>query len=519
MFLRNVRLVPVGGQATAVEPVNMRLSEDSIVAVGPEVIPAPGEEIIDAQGRWAIPGLWDQHVHMLQWSLMNVRVDTSGTSSPQDVVTRVRKFMSQVQPKAGHDIVVGFGHRNAEWTESPVTADLDRISADVPIILISGDAHSGWLNSAALHRLGLPYQDGPLTENDWFPVLSRLSSLPELVKQNDAAFASAVTAAHSRGVVGIVDLEFEVGFQEWIKRYERGVRSLRVRTAVYEDGLDAAIEAGMRTGQALPGTHGMIEMGSFKVISDGSLSTQTAYCFDAYTNVEHLAHSHGLPNQSFEHLTALMSRAKAHGLDIAMHAIGDRSISEAIEAFVQTGSRGTIEHVQMIRPEDIPRMAASGIVGSIQPAHLLDDRDMAHRCWADRTDRCYAFASLLRGGVPLVFGSDAPIAPLDPWLAMSAAVCRTNDERDQWNPEECLTVAEALAASTDQQNTLHAGGRPDVVLLDADPFAAQDDARATANHLKSMPVAATIVAGQVAWSGDAALTNVTDFSGARSSAA
>ena len=139
---------------------------------------------------------------------------------------------------------------------------------------------------------------------------------------------------------------------------------------------------------------------------------------------------------------------------MAIHAIGDAALELAMDAFEATGARGSIEHAQLITTRELRRMARLGISASVQPAHLLDDRDTTIQIWPDRADRCFAFRSMLDQGVELRLGSDAPVAPLDPWLAMAAAVHRSADEREPWHPEQALTASEALAASTDGQATL-----------------------------------------------------------------
>ena len=130
----------------------------------------------------------------------------------------------------------------------------------------------------------------------------------------------------------------------------------------------------------------------------------------------------------------------------------------------------------------------------MQPAHLLDDRDLTELIWPGRADRCFAFRWMLDAGVALVLGSDAPVSPLDPWLAMAAAVHRSGDDREAWHPEQALTAREALAASVDGSRTCGVGSRGDLVLLDRDPLASYDGTRTTAAALRSMPVALTVVA-------------------------
>lgn len=499
MLIRHVRLVPVGGYAVPNDPVDVRVDENQILSVGPSLPPWRGEDVVDAQGRWAIPGLWDQHVHMQQWSLTKVRLDTASATCPEDVTKVVREHIDSLEEPDPQRIVVGFGHRMGSWSRPPTTEELDDVSGDIPVILISGDAHNGWLNSSAQRRLAVPYNPGPLEENDWFPIFSEMSRFPQLVKQHARAYDLAVEDAHAKGVVGIVDFEFEMGYAEWARRYYNGLRSLRVRTAIYEDSLDGVIAANLQTGDELVGTDRMIHMGPLKIISDGSLNTRTAYCCDPYAGDIALAHPHGRPNQPYIDLLTTMRRAKDFNLTLAIHAIGDQAVSDALESFEVSGAPGTIEHAQLMRFEDVTRMASLGIAASVQPAHLIDDRDVSALAWPDRMDRCFLFGSLARAGVPLLLGSDAPVSPLDPWVAMAAAVHRSGDDRAPWNPGESIDASTALASSTDRCTTIQLGNRPDVVLLDHNPLEEKSSTLEVAEHLKSVHVAATIVAGECVW--------------------
>ena len=310
-------------------------------------------------------------------------------------------------------------------------------------------------------------------------------------------YGAAVERAAALGVVGVVDLEFAAGFLEWPARVAAGIDRLRIRAAVYPDRLDEALAAGLRTGVALEGTGGLVTMGPLKIISDGSLNTRTAFCLEPYAGGEASAHPCGYPNLSPDELVALLERARAGGLEVAVHAIGDAAVAAALDAFEATSARGSIEHAQLVAVGDAERMGRLGVTASVQPAHLLDDRDVAARLWPDRADRCFPLRSLVAAGVRLAFGSDAPVAPLDPWLAMAAAVHRSGDDREPWNPAQALTAAEAWAASTDDGvGTLTIGRAGDLVLLDDDPLREQPDSRATADHLRSIHVAATIVGGR-----------------------
>jgi hypothetical protein len=232
-------------------------------------------------------------------------------------------------------------------------------------------------------------------------------------------------------------------------------------------------------------------MGPLKIISDGSLNTRTAWCCDPYAGPAPLGFPHGQPNQTPDELRALLRQAAGHDLEVAVHAIGDRAVGEALDAIAAAGARGTVEHVQLIRREDVRRMAELGVTASVQPAHLVDDRDATDRLWPGRGERCFAFRWMLDDGVTLVLGSDAPVAALDPWLAVAAAVHRTVDDREPWHPAQAITMREALAASTDGLGTVGAGHPADLVLLGDDPLGGWD------GRLPAPGVAATWVGGRL----------------------
>lgn len=503
-LIRGVRVVGIGEDAPSrsggrrPEPVDIRIVDGVVTAIGPHLSRSAGETVHDGGGRWAIPGLWDAHVHMGQWAAATMRLDVADVTDSADACARIAQHIATLPPERGEESVSAFGFRCAAWTTLPTVAALDAVSGRHPVVLISGDCHSGWLNSRALELLGLAPRDGILVEDEWFDVFPRLDSLPGLADLTTAGYRAAMISASAKGVTGILDLEFTRGVDQWPSRFaDQGIDALRVRVGTYADGLDEVIAAGLRTGDPLPGTDGLVTMGPLKIISDGSLNTRTAFCCEPYADAADLPDPYGIQNVDPEELRRRLTLARDNGLEIALHAIGDAAARDALDAFEATGARGTIEHAQLMRISDIPRMARLGIGAGVQPAHLWDDRDVARQCWPDREERCFVFRTMLDHGVRLLLGSDAPVAPLDPWLAMAAAVHRSNDEREPWNASEALTVAEALAASVDDQGTLHVGGRGDVALLDAYPYAVPSDSREACAALREMPVAATFVAGRL----------------------
>ncbi|MBK8468614.1 MAG: amidohydrolase family protein [Actinomycetales bacterium] len=515
VLIRDVRLVPIGARGAnsaptaPTAPTSLRIRGGVVTEVAPGLKPTSGEHVLDGQDRWAIPGLWDHHVHLRQWGLKFSRLDTAGTGAPDEVLRRVATHVAAL-PTGDDRLVEGFGHRLATWDRGPTVSELDAVSGAHPVVLISGDGHNGWLNSRALALLGAPPTDGALDEDDWYPVWTRLRSLPGAPEQDTHAYAAGVTAAAALGIVGVTDMEFDDNPFAWPARFAAGVDGLRVRTATYADGLADVIAHGLRTGDPLPGGQGLLTMGPLKIISDGSLSTRTAHCFEPYADAAgtaaladpaaSLEHWRGKQNLSPAELTDLMGQATRAGIELAIHAIGDAAVAIALDAFAAVRAHGSIEHAQLLADGHATRMARLGVRASVQPAHLLDDRDVTMRCWPDRSGRCFPFRDMLNAGVTVALGSDAPVSPLDPWLAMAAAVHRSADERAPWHPEQALTVAEALAASTDGRGTLGVGSLGDVVLLDADPQGADAaDSAAAAAYLRRMPVAATLLAGRATY--------------------
>jgi predicted amidohydrolase YtcJ len=269
-----------------------------------------------------------------------------------------------------------------------------------------------------------------------------------------------------------------------------------VECGVYPEHLDTAIARGLASGELVEGTGGLVTQGPLKVITDGSLGTRTAYCDAAYPGLEGSPNSHGMLVVPPEELLPLLRRGCAHGLIPAVHAIGDHANALALDTFSRLGAPGRIEHAQLLRPGDADRFAALGVAASVQPAHCPDDRDIADRYWPTTVDLAFPYRTLHDAGVTLLFGSDAPVAPLDPWLAIAASVRRTADDREPWHPEQHLPVSVALQASVRGDLPLLAGAPADLAVLDVDPLAVPTDA------LADVQVHATMLAGRWTWHAD-----------------
>ncbi|SFR76407.1 hypothetical protein SAMN05428970_2062 [Agromyces sp. CF514] len=442
---------------------------------------------VDLGGRFVVPGLHDRHVHASQWAMVSRRLDLASAGSAADAAALVAASVD-----AGAVEVVGFGYRDGLWADAPTLARLDAVSGDVPVVLVAADLHACWLNSAAARRHGVHDavgESGLLREDECFALVRELDDIADDVL--DAWVGEASERAAARGVVGVTDYEMRWNRDDWARRAARGIRSLRVSFGVYTQHLDRAIAEGLRTGDEIEGTAGLVTVGGHKVITDGSLNTRTAWCFDPYPGLEGHEHPFGLSTVPFDDLVPLMRTASRSGLTPAVHAIGDRANARVLDAFEAVGCRGSIEHAQLLRHDDVARFAALGVVASVQPEHAMDDRDVAERYWAGRTDRAFMLAELAAAGVELALGSDAPVAPLDPWVAIAAAVGRTRDGREPWHPEQAIEARVALAASTNGAGSEVREGAPaDLAVVDLDPLAC------TTDELRVMPVAATLLGGR-----------------------
>ncbi|WP_144835385.1 amidohydrolase [Microbacterium sp. BH-3-3-3] len=487
-FVRAVRVAGPGREFLPTpEPVDLVLAGGLIVDIAPTGNLRPTGVVLDGEGGWLLPGLWDHHVHALQWALVADRVPLGEVSTAREAAA-----IMALAPTDDEGRRIGAGFRDGLWPDAPSLDLLDGVTGEVPTYLINADVHSVWMNSAAFRREGFePAASGVVVEEDAFEISRRVNAgAPDAA---DRAVERMARAAAARGIVGLVDLDMTWNDEPWQRRVVRGFDTVRVSYGTYPQDLDRAIAEGLRTGDPVRGaTNDLVRVGPLKAITDGSLGTRTAACAHHYPGE---VGNHGLLTVPPEQLVDLMTRATAAGLECAIHAIGDLANAHALDAYARTGAVGTIEHAQLVAHADIPRFARLGVAASVQPEHALDDRDMTDAIWAEQSAQPYPLRALADSGANLRFGSDAPVAPLDPWAAMASAVFRTRDGREAWQPHQRVDIDTAIAASTAGGSTAPAeispGALADLVIVGADPRTADE------RGLRAMPVRATLVAGRV----------------------
>lgn len=450
--------------------VDVDVADGRIAAVAPSVGAADGD--LDLDGRILVPGLWDEHVHLGQWAAHRRRISILDVGSAAEAAARMGEAL---RTRPVDEPLVAVGMREGLWSDAPSRALLDAVAGDRAVTAISADLHATWSSSAMGRMLGveLPH-DGMLREATSFAAMRTLEATVDDATR-ERWIRDALDAAATRGVVGITDLDLDDAVGAWSRR---SGSSVRIEVGVYPHDLDLAETRGDRTGRAI---HDRVHVGPLKVITDGSLGTRTAYCHDPYPDG-----GRGQLEVPPEQLAAVLTRGAAMGLRPAVHAIGDAALAAVLDVFAATGLTGRIEHAQLATDADVARMGELGVTASIQPEHMLDDRELIARYWAGREHLAYRIRSLLDAGVRVILGSDAPVAPLDPWVSIAAAVTRTRDGDVPWQPHEGIDLPTALACSV--RSAIAVGEPADLVAIDA-PLETE--------RLRTMPVALTMVGGDV----------------------
>ena len=405
---------------------------------------------------------------------------------------------------------------------------------DRPALLESHDLHAVWVNSAALARAGISAAtpdpaDGRILRDagSGEPTGVLLEGARELVMRHlpeptseevAAALESAQRELHRMGITGIHSVE-PGGLADFEMLRQEDRLRLRVLQHVPLFHLDAMIEVGMRSGWRSPAPPGAAEgewirIGGVKMFLDGALGSRTAWLREPYRGTEN---DRGVQTLATDEFREIVRRAADAGIASTVHAIGDAAVELALEVLGSVSSPAAlphrIEHLQLCPLAWAPRVARSGVIASMQPAHLLSDIPAAERHWGhERSQGAYPFRPLLEAGVTLAFGSDAPVETPDPRWGLLAALRRLSREQlsgadpggdEEWYPENAVGAIDALRAYTegpalaagtaDRSGRLLPGYDADLVVWDRDPLAIP------AEELPEMRCLLTMVGGEVVY--------------------
>lgn len=421
-------------------------------------------ELIDLGGRALLPGLTDTHTHLTEFAKKRFELDLAGCTTTLEIRRRMDEFRAR-RVSLPAWILGGGWDRNRLDEPARITVELlDEFFPDIPVALFSKDYHSRWCNSVALRLAGI----GPQTpdppggkihrDSDGLPngILSETASeqldrhiVPPTPEQLRAALRQSLPELYALGLTTLHSMETESGAD--LLQDLAAERALRVCCHFPLDELDRAIAQNRISYSG----NDWFKWGGVKIFADGSLGSQTAAIDAPYPgSIDNC----GILRLSTPELLDIAERALSNRIGCTVHAIGNRAVNTVIKAFWQLRQQHPestvlqrIEHLQSLRPGDLPALKESGAYCSVQPVHLANDVPMIETLWALLRDQAYNFATLRDAGVPMGFGSDAPIETINPFLGVFSAIARKlglDPNQPSWRPEQRLSAEHALAAYT-----------------------------------------------------------------------
>ena len=478
------------------------VTANRVVAVGStseiDALVAHHTRVIALAGKRVVPGFNDAHVHFSTGGLSLSSVNLRSARSETEMRELLGRF-ARSHP-TGEWILQG------EWDQErwpsgclPSARLIDEVTPDHPVFVNRVDAHTMLANSVAMRLAGIDkdtadvpfgiierYADGTPTGifvDDAQSLVARAIPPP-----SEDLFVVAIRAAlrHAaeHGVTSVADMGLIHGDAasraSLLRAYQRLLRqnelNLRVRLHVPLASWKALADVGVTAGFG----DDKLKIGALKSFSDGSLGSRTAWFHEPYADDPGTSGMCGTEWRDVEAMYAELRSADAYGLQVAIHAIGDRANSTVLDLLERLAReegerdrRPRIEHAQHLAPRDVARFAKLGVIASVQPAHAIADAHiLEERLGAERAEQAYAFRSLLDAGAHVAFGSDWWVAPLDPIAAISAAVSRA--------PSQALSVAQAVHCHTlgsayasfeeATKGSLAPGKLADIVVLSDDIF-------------------------------------------------
>ncbi|MEE4265326.1 MAG: amidohydrolase [Desulfobacteraceae bacterium] len=489
------------------------IQDGRIMAVGENdeitAMAHPSAQTVDLGGRLGLPGMMDSHFHFYDWALARKQLDLTRVQTLNELLDHVARTAREL-PRGRW--ILGQGWNESDWPEHtmPRRDQLDKCAPSNPMALWRCDLHLVSVNSCALELAGIDETtpdppDGKIEKDaSGRPtgILRELASnlikaiIPEpTADQMAAAMGEGISHLHTLGLTGLHDVRLMGGLEgasalrAWQVLNEKGELQMRCWVSLSGESIEEAIALGLRTGLG----DDRLRIGHLKFFADGGMGARTAWMLEPYLDAEY-----GMPLGSMDELSRRIGEAEKAGLAVMVHAIGDRANREVITILEKlAGSRTGVEersfelpllphrleHAQMIRIDDIRRLAKLKVAVCVQPHNMLLDINMIDESVGSRGRWTYAYKEMIDAGIPLILSSDAPVGDPSPMLGIHAAVTRQRRDgtpEKGWYPEQRISVDSAVRGYTTvpaafygqnrEQGTITPGKRADVIVLDRDIY-------------------------------------------------
>ncbi len=520
LLLYNGKIFTSVHSSSFVEAVAIK--DERIIAIGESATLKKNfrsKQEIDLEGKLVTAGFNDAHIHFSGVGLAMLEVDLNGSKSIDEARKRIAEKIKQM-PKGAW--ITGRGWDHTLWgNRLPTRADLDDISPNNPVFVERVDGHIGWGNSLAFKLAGI---DKDTKDPDGGEIVRDRNGEPAgVLKETAQGFVGRVIPQPSKEQIkkglmlainearkfGLTSVQGGADYSV-IPVYKQLIEEgdLSVRVAVWQD-FESTLSTLIKQRKdfvAQKVDPNRLKLGILKGYMDGSLGSRTAALIDNYSDDPN---NKGIPRRDSVETIKMMEDRAAAGFQIGLHAIGDLGVRIALDGFNKVidkegkcsspdevraawrdpnadviSCRYRIEHSQVVEPIDFPRYREMGIIASMQPTHAISDKRWAgDRLGQYRVLGAYAWHTFEAYGVPVAFGTDSPVEPLNPYLTIYAAVTRQSPDGDPmggWQPQERLTMAEAIRDYTftsafaefseDQKGTIEVGKLADLVVHTKDLF-------------------------------------------------
>jgi len=514
---------------------------DRILAVGTrdEMMKFKGTDtkIVDLDGHFVMPGFNDAHMHLASAGLEKMNVDLVGVKTLEEFRERI---LAKVETAAPGEWIVGEGWDETLWPVKvlPMRWDVDEVSGGHPIYLERVDGHIGVADTNALQRAAITVasrdpEGGKIDRDETGTPTGVLREkaqgamwavIPKPThEKRRQAIELALTDLASHGITSAQDYSQWEDFQIYEELEHEGKLTVRISEwLTFDDSIDEL----NRKRNSHPASDNMLHTGMLKGFMDGSLGSKTAALLEPYSDDPS---NSGLPQYEAAKLNAMTKERVLAGYQIGFHAIGDKGVQLALDAFAEAEKaakeakvkaadggnsdggnsndyRLRVEHAQVTTPQQILRFKELKVIASMQPSHLLTDMNWAEsRLGPKRAEHSYAWSEFLRNGVALAFGTDYPVESVTPFRGLYSAVTRlSEDGKKSYYPAQKLNIEQAIAAYTTgaafaefaekQKGKLEPGMLADFVVLDRDITAAPPPKILTTKVLR------TVVGGKTVYS-------------------